>query len=489
MSARIRIAAVMAILAAVPAPVAVAQEPDGSFIETPDAKIYRVVGRAPLQVASCAFATNCASRKKVENLSGYEQFPRNGALITGGADGGVYRFAGGAPLWISSCSYGPLCTGLLQVDDTAFRVGEHIRQYPADSTVIRNFADGGSYRFAGGAPLLVRCDKGPNCADPPVLDNGTFAQLGSITPGRKNMRQFPLDGTTVVDADTGGYYRFAGGAPLPIEPCATCPAVMVDSQTFASAGTATPVQPHLLAAPPDGTYLQVGSQYYRVAGGAAVALTTCAPLGGCAGAVTVDRVTITGLGDGRLRAVPSDGTVLRGLPSQRRWEIVGGQRRETFVNVPGIDVDDDALAAFPIEAPPVAVPAPAPAPGPIQLPTSAPTPAFAPVIASGYVTLKGRTRFTALNVRDLPSGSRVDVTCRGKGCPYKSKRYKPRKNGRVDLAKDFRRAQLRSGAVLTVRATAANGAVKLMRFTMRAGNKLPVRKRQCALAAGKLKSC
>jgi hypothetical protein len=114
---------------------------------------------------------------------------------------------------------------------------------------------------------------------------------------------------------------------------------------------------------------------------------------------------------------------------------------------------------------------------------------FAPIIASGYVKQSGRTRFTALNVRDLPPGSRVDVTCRGKGCPYTSKRYTPRRNGRVDLAKDFRRARLRSGAVVTVRATAPNGAIKLMRFTMRAGNKLPVRNRQCAAPGGKLKTC
>jgi hypothetical protein len=49
------------------------------------------------------------------------------------------------------------------------------------------------------------------------------------------------------------------------------------------------------------------------------------------------------------------------------------------------------------------------------------------------------------------------------------------------------RARLRSGAVVTVRATAPDGAVKLMRFTMRAGNKLPVRKRQCALPGSELK--
>jgi hypothetical protein len=490
MYSRVCIAAVMALMTAVLAPAAGAQQLDGKLIWV-NGTFYRVVGGAPLPILNCLL--DCSAPVEEKDLSLYRQFPRDGAMAFGAPDGGVYRFAGGAPLWISRCTYGLGCTPRFQIDETGFRVGAHVRQYPADWTVIRNIDDGGYYRFAGGAPLLVRCDIKPTCDDPLVFDAGTFSQLGSITPGRKNMLQFPVDGTMVKDADTGGYYRFAGGAPLPIAPCATCPTVQIDSQTLGSNGTATPNQPHLRAAPVDGTYLQAGSQHYRVAGGAAVSLTTCAPLGGCAGAVAVDASTIAGLGNGRLRAVPSDGTVLRGLPSQRRWEIVGGNRRETFINVPGVDVDDDALAAFPIETPPAVEPTPAPAPAPAPAPTPVstpkPEPAFAPTIASGYVAQNGRTRFTALNVRELPAGSRVDVTCRGKGCPYKSKRYKPRKNGRVDLAKDFRRARLRSGAVLTIRATAPNGAVKLMRFTMRAANKLPVRKRQCALPAGKLKSC
>ena len=75
--------------------------------------------------------------------------------------------------------------------------------------------------------------------------------------------------------------------------------------------------------------------YWRVAGGAAVTLTNCGVLGNCAGAVPVDPATISGGGAGRLLAVPRDGTVLRGMPSNGLWEIIGGQRRQTFVNVAG----------------------------------------------------------------------------------------------------------------------------------------------------------
>ena len=79
--------------------------------------------------------------------------------IRGLADGGTYRFAGGAPLWISSCGYAPTCAGRFRSttsSDTA-----HIRRRcRADGTVVRNVNDGGFYRFAGGAPLFVRCDMG-----------------------------------------------------------------------------------------------------------------------------------------------------------------------------------------------------------------------------------------------------------------------------------------------------------------------------------------
>jgi hypothetical protein len=58
-----------------------------------------------------------------------------------------------------------------------------------------------------------------------------------------------------------------------------------------------------------------------------------------------------------------------------------------------------------------------------------------------------------LGVRDVPAGSNVVVACRGRGCPFKSKRYAAR-NGRVDAIRDFRRARLRKGAQVTVTVTA-----------------------------------
>jgi hypothetical protein len=475
---RVGFAAIVALIFAALVPAARAAVPDGGLVRLPDGRVFRIVGGAPLYISTCAYTNGCSGVVNVANLDEYQQYPRDGAIVSGGSDGGIYRFAGGTPLWLSRCNYGAGCDPWIQIDDASYADRDHIRLQPADSTVIRNVDDGGYYRFAGGAPLLVRCDIGPGCVNPQQFDGGTFGRLGSISPGRSNWRSYPADGTTVTNADDGSYVRFAGGAPLPVGPCGSCGAVLVDSRTFALAGTATPSQPHMLAAPVDGTFVNAGSSYYRVAGGAFVALADCAPLGGCPGSVAVDPGTIAGLGGGRLRAMPQDGTVLRGLPSKQLWEIVNGHRRQTFINVTGIDVDDGAIAAIPLEAvvqpgPPV-VPAPVPA-------------LFSPTLSSAYKVNGTRVRFSSLRVRDVPVGATVVIACHGRGCPFKTKRYKAR-NGRVDATPDFRHAKLANKAFMTVTVTAASGARKVLTFRFR-GGKLPVRTLRCAPPGGKPKTC
>ena len=196
---------------------------------------------------------------------------------------------------------------------------------------------------------------------------------------------------------------------------------MVDNRTFRAHWA--PGHPanaaHACRSPPDGYLPHHRRDAYRIAGGgAAVQLTDCAPLGGCPGAVPVDAGTIAGLGGGRLLATPKDGTVLRGLPSKRTWEIVGGKRRETFIaRLDAVDVDDGAIGLIPAEGPGPAPPAPE---------------VFKPVISSGYKVFRRYTRFTSLKVRDALPGSVVTVSCAGKrkGCPFK-KAKQHRLNGHV----------------------------------------------------------
>jgi hypothetical protein len=458
------VALALALLA--PAP-ALAQV-DGSFVKVGD-PIYRIIGGAPLHVGSCpAELDGCAPQEVRTSLAGLRQYPRDGALVRQFDSGGIFRFAGGAPLYRGDCST-ELCPGWIHVDGPALADPNHTRAWPVDGTVVRNINDGGIYRFAGGAPLLVRCDL--ECPSPPTVDNATFRELGF--PGARNtMRQYPIVGTTVLNADTNTYHRFVGGAALPLASCEGCAAVKVDNRTFELLGTGSPSMPHMVATVPDLYFLSTGTATYRTAGGSAVQVTDCAPLGGCEGAVPVDAGTIASL-----PPAPRDGTVLRGLPSKRTWEIVGGKRRETFIaRLDAVDVDDGAINLIPLDAP--APPPPAPE-------------VFKPVISSGYKVFRRYTRFTSLKVRDALPGSVVTVSCSGKrkGCPFKKARQYRLKGSSLNVyGRWFKKAKLRSRAKVTVRVTSPTGQRKQMTFKIRS-RKLPVRTTRCSAAGGKLSRC
>jgi hypothetical protein len=472
---RLLIAAAL-LLAALPPAASHAVEPDGSLIRSAANSnwTYRIVGGAPIRITSCTPFKACEGRKDVPNLSGYRQYPRDGAIVRSLDDGGTYRFAGGAPLWISTCSYAPTCAGRSDVNNLADTL--HIRAMPPDGTVVRNVTDGGFYRFAGGAPLLVRCDMGAGCTAPTMVDGQTLAKLGTYTPAKPRMRQYPANGTVVYNGDDNQHFRFAGGAPLAIAAPAAGAKQIIDSRTLVQQGTATAALPHMRQYPADNTFLTAGGAFWRVAGGAAVQLTDCSVLANCAGAVAVDPGTISGLAAGRLLSVPQDGTVLRGMPSNTLWEIIGGFRRQTYVNVAGVQVDDGAVGLIPVP----------PGPAPIVLP-----PAFKPTISSGYKVYRRYTRFTLLKVRDAPAGSIVTVTCSGKrkGCPFKkAKQYRLRGSSLDVRARWFKKAKLRSRASVVVRVSSPAGERKQMSFKIRS-RKLPVRKTRCSAAGAKLGKC
>jgi hypothetical protein len=306
---------------------------DGGLVRTPNGKIYRIVGGAPLHISRCDYTNGCAGVVNVPDLDGYRSSPRDGALLRNVDDGGIYRFAGGGPLWISSCAYTPGCAGVIEVDGHPLAANDHMRATPADGTLVQNQADGGTYRFAGGAPLWISsCDYAPGCKNVTRVDGGTFSRNGAIS-GAKRMRADPADGTLVRNQADGGIYRFAGGAPLWISSCAYgggCPSVVsVDAGTFSQNGAISGSK-RMRSQPADRTLIRDYSdgRVFRFAGGAPLWISGCNYGGGCAGAVAIDKGTLSQdgaiSGDKRMRAYPAAGTYLRVGDDGRFLRVAGG---------------------------------------------------------------------------------------------------------------------------------------------------------------------
>ena len=511
---------------------------DGGFVRLPDGRIFRIVGGAPLYVSSCSYS-GCTPIDAANDLSGYATYPRDGAMAANHDNGATYRFVGGAAEWISRCTYGGGCSNVITVDAASLTPGEHVRQFPADGSMMSNADDGGIYRFVDGAPewlshcdygggcgsvvpldaagvgqlgsppgdiermrvvprdgaiihnvddggmyrivggspqWISRCDYGGGCAGAVDLDDGTFVKLGSLS-GATHLRSLPSNGTYVRNHDNRRGYRFAGGAPLMVGNCTAAPCRNAPELDARSFALAGPKQ-FFRRYPSDGTYLRVNDTkaYYRVAGHAALPLSDCKVLdGACAGAVDVDGSTITSLGGGFLGAGPIDGTLLNGRPGLGGWMIIGGHRRASPLTAAAIGVNDSTLQGIPLDAPPPPT-------------VIAPALRFAPVVASGYRILGGRTSFTKLIVRGLPAGSKVSVRCSGRGCRFKRRAVKVR-HGRAAITPLLRRTRLRPGAVLRVDATSAAGSRTVVTFKIRGRNRLPAVTKRCAPASGTLRRC
>ena len=111
------------------------------------------------------------------------------------------------------------------------------------------------------------------------------------------------------------------------------------------------------------------------------------------------------------------------------------------------------------------------------------------------VTLSQRTlafrTFTLvdrLRLGRVRRGQTVRLSCRGGGCPFKSRRLKVKRKGRLDIARPLRGRRLRGGARLTIRVTAPNGVAKQFAFTFRRGA-APIFLIRCAAPGAGLRRC
>lgn len=84
---------------------------------------------------------------------------------------------------------------------------------------------------------------------------------------------------------------------------------------------------------------------------------------------------------------------------------------------------------------------------------------------------------TQLDVTGIPPGGKVTVSCRGGGCPFAARGFRPR-HGHVNAAPAFEHAPLRLGASIQVAVAAANRVAKVETLTLRSGPTVTVTK-QC----------
>jgi hypothetical protein len=98
---------------------------------------------------------------------------------------------------------------------------------------------------------------------------------------------------------------------------------------------------------------------------------------------------------------------------------------------------------------------------------------------SFYRTLAGFTQITRFVVSDLSPATSVQLRCRGRGCPFKRKRFAPSPRHSRDLGGLVRRSRFRAGAVLEVWLTEPERIGKVVRVVFRAGQRLPARRVLC----------
>jgi hypothetical protein len=105
----------------------------------------------------------------------------------------------------------------------------------------------------------------------------------------------------------------------------------------------------------------------------------------------------------------------------------------------------------------------------------------AATFASSWRVFTGYTKLTKLTVKGAPAGAKLQVRCKGKGCPFARKSIKL-KGGGANLTKRFKRAQLRPGAVVELRVTASGVVGRVQKISIRK-RKEPKRSSLC-LAPG-----
>ena len=267
--------------------------PDGSFVnDTSTGAVYRIAGGAPIYVSTWNAvggpkATTPIDHAKLLSLPAY---PANGTLVSTNT-GGVYKIAGGAPIYVSDWNAIGGQQATIGIDqwsvNNAGSIDSHLLALPANGTLVSTNT-GGVYKIAGGAPIYVSDWNAIGGQQATVgIDQWSVNNAGIPDT---HLRPFPAEGT-LVNTNTGGVYKIAGGAPIYVSNWSAIggqqATVGIDQWSVNNAGIQ---DTHMRAFPVDGTFLETNTgAVYRVAGGAPIYLSSWSAYGGPQPRVTSHR--------------------------------------------------------------------------------------------------------------------------------------------------------------------------------------------------------
>lgn len=180
-----------------------------------------------------------------------------------------------------------------------------------------------------------------------------------------------------------------------------------------------------------------------------------------------------------VRAVDAAGNA-DATPASRSWTVIVDADGDGFysntdcndsnasvhpgaTDVPGDGIDQDCSGAD-TPLPPAS---PSPSPTTPSRPRAA---ALAAKLRTSFKVAGTRTLVRKLVVSGVPDGAKVKISCRGRGCPFKSKTFRP-KHGSVSLTKLFRHRKLANRARLSITVTMPGAKAQAFTISMRSGKK------------------
>ena len=299
-------------------------------------QIYRIAGGAPLLMTNCKHLESCRHALTVSQatIDRLPKLPANGTYLRATDNTIIYVIAGGAPFRITH--FGPLKGWKHYVNVNQSAV-DSLRPYPISGTFLRSAETGQYYRVAGGSALPISdCRPLAGCAGAVAVDDYAISSFDHLLA-------IPASGTVVRSIETGRYYRVEQLTLHPAAGPGSSP-VGVNQTTIA----------YLSSFPQDGLFVRSSGRAYRIAGGAPLPITDCPLFAVCAAkAVTVSRKVID-----RLPSAPANGVFLRAIETGAIYETAGGAvfRITHFTPIKGwnhyLEVDQatiDGLPTVPVD--------------------------------------------------------------------------------------------------------------------------------------------